>query len=130
MAEVYEFDATEDPPSTLDIEVFDYDGPFSEAESLGHTAINFLKTKSNDYADVWLPLNGKYAQSQGARLHVRVLLTNTKNGDVPLEYINKVEKEAGTKVCYESFLVLDHVCMVDMIELLPSIRSVYCPVVL
>lgn len=98
MVEVYEFDATEDPPSTLDIEVFDYDGPFSEAESLGHTAINFLKTKSNDYADVWLPLNGKHAQSHASKLHVRVLLRNTKDGDVQPEYINKVEKEAGTKV--------------------------------
>ncbi|CAM6094736.1 unnamed protein product [Calypogeia fissa] len=127
--EVYEFDATEDPPSTLDIEVFDYDGPFAEAESLGHTAINFLKSKSNDYADVWLPLIGQHAQSHGSKLHLRVILTNTKDWDVRPEYINKVEKEAGTKIVrrspqrnkefqklfalpQEEFLINDYACAI------------------
>jgi hypothetical protein len=48
----------EDPPSTMDVEVFDYDGPFSEAESLGHAEVNFLKQSSGDLSDFWVSLSG------------------------------------------------------------------------
>lgn len=96
---MYEFDATEDPPSTLDIEVFDYDGPFSQAESLGHASINFLKTKEGELSDMWLPLVGKMATVHGCKIHLRVVLTNTKDVDfTKQEYMGKVEKEANTKV--------------------------------
>lgn len=127
--EVYEFDATEDLPSTLDIEVLDYDGPFSEAELLGHAMINFLKSKASDYADVWLPLEGKHAQGHGSKLHLRVVLENTKAGDLRPEFINNLEKEAGTKIVRrspqrttqfqklfsvppEEFLVNDYACAI------------------
>ncbi|KAL3687800.1 hypothetical protein R1sor_014109 [Riccia sorocarpa] len=132
--EVYEFDATEDPPSTLDVEVFDYDGPFSQAESLGHASINFLKTTEGDLADIWLPLVGKMAQVHGCKLHLRILLTNTKDGDsVKQEYIGKVmgkvEKDAQTKLARrppkqnthfqklfslppEEFLINDYACAI------------------
>jgi len=36
MEKIFEFNATKDLPSTLDVEVFEYNGPFSEAERLGH----------------------------------------------------------------------------------------------
>ncbi|BBN07769.1 hypothetical protein MPTK1_4g06300 [Marchantia polymorpha subsp. ruderalis] len=101
--EVYEFDATEDPPSTLDIEVFDYDGPFSQAESLGHASINFLKTKEGELSDMWLPLVGKMATVHGCKIHLRVVLTNTKDVDfTKQEYMGKVEKEANTKLVKRS----------------------------
>lgn len=97
-AEIFEFDATEDPPSTMDVEIFDYEGPLSEPELLGHAQINFLKMTPDQLADLWLPLNGKKAKTAGSRLHLRVYLTNTKENDVRPEYLEKVEKEAKTKV--------------------------------
>jgi hypothetical protein len=38
-AEILEFDAMEDPPTVMTLEVFDYDGPFSEAELLGRAEV-------------------------------------------------------------------------------------------
>lgn len=99
LAEIFEFNATEDPPSTMDVEVFDYDGPFSEAESLGHAEINFLKRSPGDLSDYWIPLSGKAAQANGSKLHLRVFLTNTRDGDALPEYLERVEREVGTKVC-------------------------------
>jgi hypothetical protein len=52
MAEILEFNATEDLPSTLDVEVFDYNGPFSAAERLGHAKVNFLKQGPSELADL------------------------------------------------------------------------------
>ena len=98
IAEIFEFDATEDPPSTMDVEVFDYDGPFSDAESLGHAEINFLKQSPDDLADIWLSLSGKNCRTHGSRLHLRVFLINTKQSDALPEYLERVEKEVGTKV--------------------------------
>ncbi|GLJ25245.1 hypothetical protein SUGI_0483240 [Cryptomeria japonica] len=100
--EVLEFDATEDAPSTMDIEVFDFEGPFSEAESLGHAEINFLKQSSEDLADLWVQLEGKYTQLQGSKLHLRICLINTKDSDHVNHYIQKVEKEAGKKILRRS----------------------------
>ncbi|XP_024372049.1 C2 and GRAM domain-containing protein At1g03370 isoform X2 [Physcomitrium patens] len=99
--EVFEFDATEDPPSTMDVEVFDYDGPFSDAESLGHAEINFLKQSPEDLADFWISLSGKCARTHGSRLHLRVFLTNTKQSDALPEYLERVQKE-GIKVVKRS----------------------------
>ena len=100
ISEIFEFDATEDPPSTMDVEVFDYDGPFSDAESLGHAEINFLRQGPNDLADFWVPLSGKSARTHGSRLHLRVFLTNTKQTDTLPKYLEQVQKEVGTKVIF------------------------------
>ncbi|KAF9625459.1 hypothetical protein IFM89_023054 [Coptis chinensis] len=44
LSKVFEFDAMDDPPSVMDVEVFDFEGPFSEAKSMGHAEINFVKS--------------------------------------------------------------------------------------
>ncbi len=98
MAEIFEFNATEDLPSTMDVEVFDYDGPFSEAESLGHAEVNFLKQGPGELADFWISLSGKSALAHGSRLHIRVNLFNTQETDGLPGYIERVEREVGAKV--------------------------------
>ncbi|XP_059309332.1 C2 and GRAM domain-containing protein At1g03370 isoform X2 [Lycium ferocissimum] len=96
--EIFEFDAMDDPPSVLDVEVFDFDGPFSEATSLGHAEINFVKTNISDLSDVWVPLQGKLAQACQSKLHLRVFLNNTKGSNVVKDYLSKMEKEVGKKI--------------------------------
>lgn len=97
-AEIFEFDAMDDPPSVLDVEVFDFDGPFDEATSLGHAEINFVRTNISELADVWIPLNGKLATACQSKLHLRIFLNNTRGSNVVREYISKMEKEVGKKV--------------------------------
>ncbi|CAI5501783.1 unnamed protein product [Closterium sp. Naga37s-1] len=94
--EVLEFDAMEDAPSILEIEVFNYDGPFSEPSLLGRAEINFLRQSAQDLADLWVPLEGRRAKVQAARIHVRVLLTNTSEAAAPL-VLQKISKEVGSK---------------------------------
>ncbi|XP_057499238.1 C2 and GRAM domain-containing protein At1g03370-like [Actinidia eriantha] len=96
--EIFEFDAMDEPPSMLDVEVFDFDGPFDEATSLGHTEINFLKANISDLADVWVPLHGKLAQACQSKLHLRIFLDNTRGSNVVKEYLTKMEKEVGKKI--------------------------------
>lgn len=96
--EIFEFNASDNPPTTMDIEVFDYDGPFSEAESLGYAEINFLKQSAGKLADFWLPLEGNSARANGAKLHLRVFLSNTRDTDALPEYLERVEREVGLKV--------------------------------
>lgn len=96
--EIFEFDAMDEPPSVLDVEVYDFDGPFDEAMSLGHAEINFVKTNITDLADVWIPLQGKLAQACQSRLHLRIFLDNTKGTHVVKEYLTKMEKEVGKKI--------------------------------
>ena len=96
--EVLEFDAMEEPPSVLDVEVYDFDGPFELAASLGYVEINFLKHSSTELADMWIPLDGKLAQSSQSKLHLRIFLDNNKGGDTVREYLTKMEKEVGKKV--------------------------------
>ncbi|KAI4371606.1 hypothetical protein MLD38_009934 [Melastoma candidum] len=96
--EIFEFDAMEDPPSVLDIDVFDFDGPFDEATSLGHAEINFVRTNVADLADVWIPLHGKLAQACQSKLHLRIFLNNTRGNNVVREYLTKMEKEVGKKL--------------------------------
>ncbi|XP_048225606.1 C2 and GRAM domain-containing protein At1g03370 [Ricinus communis] len=96
--EIFEFDAMDDPPSTLDVEVYDFDGPFDEATSLGHAEVNFLKSNVSDLADVWVPLQGKLAQACQSKLHLRIFLNNTGGSNVVKEYLNKMEKEVGKKI--------------------------------
>ncbi|KAF8410889.1 hypothetical protein HHK36_003426 [Tetracentron sinense] len=96
--EIFEFDAMDEPPSMLDVEVYDFDGPFDEAISLGHAEINFVKTNLSDLADVWIPLQGKLAQACQSKLHLRIFLNNTRGSNVVKEYITKMEKEVGKKI--------------------------------
>lgn len=88
----------DEPPSVLDVEVYDFDGPFDEAASLGNAEINFLKTNISNLADVWIPLQGKLAQACQSKLHLRIFLDNTRGGNVVKEYLSKMEKEVGKKV--------------------------------
>jgi hypothetical protein len=96
--EIFEFDAMDDPPSMLDIDVYDFDGPFDEATSLGHAEINFVRSNISDLADVWIPLEGKLAQACQSKLHLRIFLNNTRGSNVVEEYITKMEKEVGKKI--------------------------------
>lgn len=96
--EIFEFDAMDEPPSMVDVEVFDFDGPFDEPTSLGHAEINFLKNSITDLADVWVPLQGKLAQACQSKLHLRIFLDNTRGSNVVKEYLTKMEKEVGKKI--------------------------------
>lgn len=96
--EIFEFDAMDEPPSVLDVEVFDFDGPFDDATSLGHAQINFLKTNVSDLSDVWIPLQGKLAQACQSRLHLRIFLNNTRGKNIVKDYLSRMEKEVGKKI--------------------------------
>nr|GLL46920.1 C2 and GRAM domain-containing protein At1g03370-like [Ipomoea trifida] len=96
--EIFEFDAMNKPPSVMDVEVFDFDGPFDEATSLGHAEINFLKTNISDLSDIWVPLQGKLAQACQSKLHLRIFLNNTKGNNIVKDYLSKMEKEVGKKI--------------------------------
>ncbi|KAF8108384.1 hypothetical protein N665_0109s0012 [Sinapis alba] len=96
--EIFEFDAMADPPSVLNVEVYDFDGPFDEAVSLGHAEINFVRSNISDLADVWIPLQGKLAQACQSKLHLRIFLDHTGGGDVVRDYLTKMEKEVGKKI--------------------------------
>ncbi|MED6170371.1 hypothetical protein PIB30_030223 [Stylosanthes scabra] len=96
--EILEFDAMEEPPSVLDVEVFDFDGPFDQDVSLGHGEINFLKHTSTELADMWVLLEGKLAKSAQSKLHLRIFLDNNKGVETIKEYLEKMEKEVGRKL--------------------------------
>ncbi|RZC92467.1 hypothetical protein C5167_041810 [Papaver somniferum] len=96
--EVLEFDAMEEPPSVLDVEVIDFDGPFDQATSLGHAEINFLKHASTELADIWVNLKGKRAQASQSKLHLRIFLDNNNGVETIKEYLTKMEKEVGKKL--------------------------------
>ncbi|KAG4196230.1 hypothetical protein ERO13_A06G157200v2 [Gossypium hirsutum] len=96
--EIFEFDAMKEPPSVLDLEVFDFDGPFDEATSLGHAEVNFVRSNISDLADVWVSLHGKLAQACQSKLHLRIFVENTRGGNVVTEYLRKMEKEVGKKI--------------------------------
>ncbi|CAI8590491.1 unnamed protein product [Vicia faba] len=96
--EVFEFDAMDDPPSVMDVEVYDFDGPFDSATCLGHAEINFLKANISDLADTWVPLEGKLAFACQSKLHLRIFLDNTRGGNVTKDYLIKMEKEVGKKI--------------------------------
>lgn len=96
--EIFEFDAMDEPPSVLEVEVFDFDGPFDEAVSLGRAEINFLKSSISDLSDVWITLQGKLAQACQSKLHLRILLNDSRGSNVVKDYITKMEKEVGKKI--------------------------------
>ncbi|XP_059657972.1 C2 and GRAM domain-containing protein At5g50170 [Cornus florida] len=96
--EILEFDALEEPPSVLDVEVFDFDGPFDQDASLGHAEINFVKHTSTELADMWVALEGKLAQSSQSKLHLRIFLDNNNGVETIKDYLTKMEKEVGKKL--------------------------------
>ncbi|KAJ4763955.1 C2 calcium/lipid-binding and GRAM domain containing protein [Rhynchospora pubera] len=96
--EIFEFDAMDDPPSVMDVDVYGFDGPFEEAALLGHAEFNFVKSNLSDLSDVWVPLQGKLAQACQSRLHLRIFLDNTKGNNIVKEYHDKVEREVGKKI--------------------------------
>lgn len=96
--EILEFNAMEEPPSFLDVEVFDFDGPFDQDVSLGHAEINFLKHTSTELADMWVPLEGKLAQSSQSKLHLRIFLDNNKGVETIRGYLMKKGREVGKKL--------------------------------
>lgn len=98
LPEIFEFDAMDEPPSVLDVEVFDFDRPFDDATSLGRAEINFLKTNISELSDVWIPIQGKLAQACQSKLHLRVFLNNNRGSNVVIDYLTKMEKEVGKKV--------------------------------
>ena len=98
LAEIFEFDAMDDPPSVMSVHVYDFDGPFDEVTSLGHAEINFVKSNLSELADVWISLKGNLAQSWQSKLHLRIFLNNSKGTGMVTEYLSKMEKEVGKKV--------------------------------
>nr|GMD42526.1 C2 and GRAM domain-containing protein At1g03370 [Ipomoea batatas] len=96
--EIFEFDAMEEPPSLLNVEVFYFDGPFHEATSIGHAEINFIKTKISDLSEIWITLQGKLALACQSKLHLRIFLNNTKGSNAAKDYLSKMEKEIGKKI--------------------------------
>lgn len=104
--EILEFDASDEPPSVLDVEVFDFDGPFDQDSSLGHAEINFLKHTSTELADMWVPLQGKLAQACQSKLHLRIFLDNNNGVETIRDYLSKMEKEVGKKVYIYIYIFL------------------------
>ncbi|KAL6524530.1 hypothetical protein OROHE_016201 [Orobanche hederae] len=96
--EILEFDAVEEPPSVLDVEVFDFDGPFDQASSIGHAEINFLKHTTSELADLWVSLDGKLAQFSQSKLHLRIFLDNNNGVETIRDYLANLEKEVGKKL--------------------------------
>lgn len=94
----------DEPPSVLDVEIYDFDGPFDDARSLGHAEINFVKSNISALGDIWIPLQGKLAQACQSKLHLRIFLENTRGGNVVMEYLTKMEKEVGKKVIFFNLL--------------------------
>ena len=97
-AEIFEFDATCDPPSRLEVAVYDFDGPFDEATPIGQSEVNFVKSKLSDLSDIWIPLQGMSSQASQPKLHLRIFLDNTRGNELVMEYLRKMGKEVGKKV--------------------------------
>uniref|UniRef100_A0ACD5YNW5 Uncharacterized protein n=1 Tax=Avena sativa TaxID=4498 RepID=A0ACD5YNW5_AVESA len=95
--EIFEFDAMDDPPSRLDVVVHNSDGPRDET-TIGHTEINFVKNNLTDLGDMWLPLDGRFAQGSDPKLHLRIFLNNSRGSEVVMNYLDKMGKEVGKKM--------------------------------
>ncbi|KAG2612722.1 hypothetical protein PVAP13_4KG321500 [Panicum virgatum] len=92
--EVFEFDAMDDPPSRMDIAIYDSSGQCV----IGHTEVNFLKNNLSDLTDIWLPLDGKCDQASKPKLHLRIFLNNSRGTEVVMNYLAKMGKEVGKKI--------------------------------
>ncbi|KAL6888307.1 hypothetical protein ACP4OV_009333 [Aristida adscensionis] len=95
--EVFEFDAMDDPPARLDVVVHDSDGPLDET-CLGQTEVNFVKNNLSDLGDMWIPLDGRFAQGHQPKLHLRIFLDNSRGTEVVMNYLEKMGKEVGKKM--------------------------------
>ncbi|CAM0946268.1 unnamed protein product [Alopecurus aequalis] len=95
--EIFEFDAMDDPPSRLDVVVHNSDGPVDET-TIGRTEINFVKNNLSDLDDMWLPLDGRFAQGSEPKLHLRIFLNNSRGTEVVMNYLDKMGKEVGKKM--------------------------------
>ena len=87
----------DDPPSRMDIAVYDSSGPCNEAP-IGHTELNFLKSNLSDLTDIWLTLDGKCDPASNPKLHLRIFLNNSRGTEVVMNYLAKMGKEVGKKV--------------------------------
>ncbi|XP_042443416.1 C2 and GRAM domain-containing protein At1g03370-like [Zingiber officinale] len=96
--EVFEFDPMDDPPSRMEVVVYDFDGPSEDAISLGHAEVNFVKSNLSKLADIWIPLQGNLAQACQSKLHLRIFLNNSTSNEVVRQYLTKMEKEVGKKI--------------------------------
>ncbi|KAJ1260028.1 hypothetical protein BS78_10G200800 [Paspalum vaginatum] len=92
--EIFEFDAMDDPPSRMDVAIYDSSGPCV----IGHTEVNFLKNNLSDLTDIWLPLDGKCDQASNPKLHLRIFLNNSRGTEVVMNYLAKMGKEVGKKI--------------------------------
>ncbi|CAN1286818.1 C2 and GRAM domain-containing protein At5g50170 [Linum perenne] len=52
---------------------------------------------STELADMWVPLEGKLAQSSQSKLHLRIFLNNNNGVETIKEYLTKMEREVGKK---------------------------------
>ena len=105
LLEIFEFDAMDDPLSRLDVLVHNSDGPVDET-TIGRTEINFVKNNLSDLDDMWLPLDGRFAQGSDPKLHLRIFLNNSRGTEVVMNYLDKMGKEVGKKVCVGHHLIL------------------------
>ncbi|XP_062223783.1 C2 and GRAM domain-containing protein At1g03370-like [Phragmites australis] len=95
--EIFEFDAMDDPPARLDIVVYDSDGSLIETP-IGQTEVNFVKNNLSDLGDMWLTLDGRFAQGHQPNLHLRIFLDNSRGTEVVMNYLEKMGKEIGKKM--------------------------------
>lgn len=95
--EVFEFDAMDDPPARLDVVLYDSDDSLKETP-IGQTEVNFVKNNLSDLGDMWITLDGRFAQGQQPKLHLRIFLDNSRGTEVVLNYLEKMGKEVGKKV--------------------------------
>ncbi|AQL04474.1 C2 and GRAM domain-containing protein [Zea mays] len=100
--EIFEFDAMDDPPSRMDVAIYDSSGQCV----IGHTEVNFLKNNLSELTDIWLPVSGKCDQASNPRLHLRIFLNNSRGTEVVMNYLAKMGKEVGKKdMCADKFAV-------------------------
>jgi hypothetical protein len=88
-------------PRYLAIAVEDYEGPFSDAQTIGIAEVDFLKYTTEGLNDLWVYLEGEKVRGMGARLHLKVALNNenaTEAGTRTRHLAEIVEQETGKKV--------------------------------
>lgn len=108
-------------PRYLAIAVEDYEGPFSDAQTIGIAEVDFLKYTTEGLNEIWVYLEGEKVRGTGARLHLKIALNNenaSEAGTRTKELAEIVEQETGKKVrvwtsfrslesMYNMFLVKD-----------------------
>jgi hypothetical protein len=97
LLEIFEFDAMDDPPARLDVVMYNSDGTLNET-SIAQTEVNFVKNNLSDLGDMWLTLDGRFAQGHQPKLHLRIFLDNSRGTEVVMNYLEKMGKEVGKKV--------------------------------